>query len=80
MDSGMIGKIDKAKRYAQERNRFRFNQFDVIFHGDNNDHHITFENGIFRCDCDFFTTHHTCGHSMALEILLKDTLPEIVEA
>jgi hypothetical protein len=80
MDSGMIGKIDKAKRYAQERKRFRFTQFDVIFHGDNNDHHITFENGVFKCDCDFFTTHRHCGHSMALEILLEDTLPEIVEA
>ena len=44
MDSGMIGKIDKAKRYAQERKRFRFNKFDVVFHGDNNDHHISFEN------------------------------------
>jgi hypothetical protein len=80
MDSGMIGKIDKAKRYAQERKRFRFNKFDVVFHGDNNDHHITFDNGVFKCDCDFFTTHHHCGHSMALEILLEETLPEIVEA
>jgi hypothetical protein len=52
----------------------------VVFHGDNNDHHISFENGVFKCDCDFFTTHRHCGHSMALEILLEDTLPEIVEA
>ncbi len=31
MDSGMIGKIDKAKRYAQEPHRFHFE----IFHGEN---------------------------------------------
>ncbi len=80
MDSGMIGKIDKAKRYAQERKRFRFTQFDVVFHGDNNDHRVTFNNGVFKCDCDFFKTHRHCGHTMALEILLQDTLPEIVEA
>ena len=79
MDSGLIGKIDKAKRYAQERNRFRFNSFDVTFHGDNNDHHVSFDNGTFLCDCDFFTTHKRCGHTMALEILLQDTLPEVVQ-
>jgi hypothetical protein len=79
MDSGMIGKIDKAKRYAQERKRFRFNKFDVVFHGDNNDHHVTFDNGVFHCDCDFFKTHRNCSHTMALENLLQDTLPEIVE-
>jgi hypothetical protein len=80
MDYGMIGKIEKAKRYAQDRKRFLFNQFDMTFHGDNNDHHVTFENGVFNCDCEFFITHHRCGHSMALEILLQDTLPELVEA
>ena len=80
MDSGMIGKIEKAKRYAQERKRFRFNKFDVTFNGDNNDHHLTFDNGVFKCDCEFFVTHHRCGHSMAIEILLKEMLPEIVDA
>ena len=29
MDSGMIGKIEKAIRYAQERDRFQFEQFTV---------------------------------------------------
>ena len=80
MDSGMIGKIEKAKRYAEERNRFRFNRFDVTFHGDNNNHHVTFDDGNFRCDCEFFITHQRCGHTMALEILLKEMIPASVEA
>lgn len=75
MDSGMIGKIEKAKRYAEDRKRFRFNQFDVTFHGDNNDHHVSFTNGNFNCDCEFFITHSRCGHTMALEILLKEMIP-----
>jgi len=75
MDYGMIGKIEKAKRYAEDRKRFRFNKFDVTFHGDNNDHLVSFENGAFRCDCEFFLTHKRCGHTMALEILLKDMIP-----
>jgi hypothetical protein len=80
MDSGMIGKIEKAKRYAEERNRFRFNKFDLTFHGDNNNHHVAYENGKFQCDCEFFITHLRCTHTMALEILLKDMIPTPVEA
>ena len=80
MDYGMIGKLEKAKRYAEDRQRFRFNKFDVTFHGDNNDHHVSFDNGAFQCDCEFFITHKRCGHSMALEILLKDMIPVATEA
>lgn len=79
MDYGMIGKIEKAKRYAEERQRFLFNKFDVTFHGDNNNHQVTFENGAYGCDCEFFATHRRCAHTMALEILLKDMVPETVE-
>ena len=75
MDYGMIGKIEKAKRYAEERHRFHFKQFQVTFHGDNNDHEVTFHDGAFACNCEFFITHHRCGHTMALEILLKDMIP-----
>ena len=38
MDYGLIGKIEKAKRYAQERNRFQFSNFSVAVKGDNNTH------------------------------------------
>ncbi len=76
MDSGLIGKIEKAKRYAEERERFRINTFDVTFHGDNNDHHVSFNHSTFNCDCEFFITHKRCGHTMAIEILFKDMLPE----
>lgn len=75
MDYGLIGKIDKAKRYAEDRTRFRFNTFDLTFHGDNNEHHVGFTEGTFTCDCEFFITHQRCGHTMALEILLKDMIP-----
>ena len=74
MDYGMIGKIEKAKRYAEEKHRFIFHKFDVTFHGDNNDHRVSYENGTFQCDCEFFITHKRCGHTMALEILLKDMI------
>ncbi len=80
MDSGMSGKIEKAKRYAEERDRVRFNSFDLTFHGDNNNHRVRFDNGKFQCDCEFFLTHQRCGHTMALEILLKEMIPAAVAA
>jgi hypothetical protein len=79
MDSGLIGKIEKAKRYAEEHTRFRFNSFNLTFHGENNNHQVKFENGKFQCDCEFFITHQRCGHTMALEIILKDMIPAPVE-
>lgn len=80
MDYRMIGKREKAKRYAEDRKRFRFHQFDLTFRGDNNDHRVTFDNGVFACDCEFFLTHKRCSHSMALEILFKDMIPDVVQA
>ncbi len=80
MDYGMIGKIEKAKRYAEERDRFHFDTFDLTFRGDNNNHRVRFADAKFQCDCEFFLTHERCVHTMALEILLKDMLPLQVEA
>lgn len=74
MDYGMIGKRDKARRYAQERNRFHFENFNVTMDGENNQHHISYENGTWHCDCDFFRTRNVCSHTMALEIVLEDML------
>ncbi len=75
MDYGMIGKIEKAKRYAQERERFCFDQFHVTFGGDNNNHQVSYENGTFQCDCEFFLLRQRCSHTMALEQLLDKMLP-----
>jgi hypothetical protein len=75
MDSGMIGKIEKAKRYAQERERFNFEALTVSIDGANNSHRISFADGKWDCDCDFFHSHGLCVHSMALEELLKGMLP-----
>jgi hypothetical protein len=80
MDYGMIGKIQKAKHYAEERERFQFKSFVITFDGDNNPHTIKFDNGAFHCDCEFFISHQRCVHTMALERILKDMIPEPIEA
>jgi hypothetical protein len=72
MDYGMIGKIEKAKRYAEERDRIEFKQFTVNFDGENNDHTVTYLEGEWQCNCDFFQTRGRCSHTMALEMILED--------
>ncbi len=78
MDYGMIGKIEKARRYAEERQRFRIETLKVTFDGDNNPHEITLINGVWECDCDFFHSRGRCSHTMALEKILEGVqgLPE----
>lgn len=75
MDSGMIGKIDKAKKYAVERERIEFNSFEVTIKGDNDTHITKFSNGKWDCDCSFFQTRGVCVHTMAMEIILEGMLP-----
>ena len=45
MDHGIVGKIEKSKRYAEEPERFEFNNFTINFDGDNNDHTVTCPHG-----------------------------------
>jgi hypothetical protein len=79
MDSGMIGKIQKAKRYAQERERFHIEALTVTMEGANNSHRISYAGGKWNCDCDYFHSHRVCPHTMALEEILKGMLPIPVE-
>ncbi len=76
MNSSLIGKIEKAKRYAEERDRLRFKSFEVDFKGDNSSHTVTYDAGGWRCTCDFFAGRGLCSHTMALERILEGMLPK----
>ena len=78
MDYGMISKIQKAKDYAQEKERIQIDSISVSFDGINNPHFVSLENAAWTCDCSFFQTRRTCSHTMALEILLEGLLPEMM--
>jgi hypothetical protein len=71
MDSGLIRKREKAKRYAEQRERIHVKSLLVTFDGDNNPHSVVFNNNAWQCDCDFFKTRQTCSHTMALEMILE---------
>ena len=76
MRSSLIGKIEKAKRYAQDPDRVTLSGFTAVFRGDNDIHKLSCANGKWHCACHFFSQWGTCSHVMALQQILGDMLPE----
>ena len=76
MQSSLIGKIEKAKRYALETDRITFSELSVNFHGENNDYTTEFRDGKWHCSCHFFNSWGLCSHTMALEKILGVMLPD----
>ena len=75
MQSSLIGKVQKAKQYAQEPERVRFQQLKVHFEGENGDHDVTYDEGKWHCTCHFFAGWGICCHTMALERMLGVMMP-----
>lgn len=76
MQSSMIGKIEKAKLYAQEKDRVTFSDFSVKFRGENDTYDIGYQDNKWHCSCSFFSSWGTCSHTMAMEKMLGHMLPE----
>lgn len=75
MQSSLIGKIEKAKRYAEEKDRITFNELSVKFRGENSDYDTSYRDGKWHCTCSFFRSWGMCSHTMAMERILVDMLP-----
>ena len=75
MQSSLIGKIEKAKRYAQEKERITFSEFKVKFRGENNTYNTRYKDGKWYCSCPFFSSWGLCSHTMAMERILSNMLP-----
>ena len=74
MDSALIRKMQKAKQYAQEHDRFKFLALEVEIQGNNSVHHVKYDRGRWACDCAFFQSRGQCSHTMAVEYLLDGML------
>ena len=75
MQSSLIGKIEKAKRYAQETDRITLTEFSAEIRGDNDSHVTGLKDGKWCCTCDFFSNWGLCCHTMAMEKVLGNMLP-----
>ena len=76
MQSSLIGKVEKARRYAQETERVTFSEFSVKFRGENNDYDTSYKDGQWHCSCHFFSNWGLCSHTMALQKILDNMLPD----
>lgn len=76
MHSSLIGKIEKAKRYAQERERITFSDLTVSFRGEHDIYILSYKEGQWHCSCSFFPKWGLCSHTMALQKILAQMLPE----
>lgn len=76
MNSSLIGKIEKAKRYAAEKDRIHIQSLEVKFDGENDPHEVSLHGARWRCTCDFFSGWGVCSHTMALERVLDGMLPK----
>jgi len=75
MQSSLIGKIEKAKRYALETDRVTFAELSVKFRGENDMYDTSYKGGVWSCSCPFFGNWGLCSHTMALERMLATMLP-----
>ena len=76
MQSSLIGKIEKAKRYAQETERVTFSELSVKFRGENDNYITGYKDEEWHCSCHFFSVWGYCSHTMALGRILGNMLPK----
>ncbi len=72
----VVSDVEKAARYAEEKDRITFNTFEVTMRGNNGDHNVTYDQGVWNCDSNSFRLRGVSSHTIALERLLKGMLAE----
>ena len=76
MHSSVIGKIEKANRYARELDRITIDRVSLTFRGDNDTHVVTLEADRWQCNCHYFESWKTCAHVLAMQKILGKMLTE----
>lgn len=80
MDYSMIGKIQKAKEYAEQPDRVTFHALSVQFKGNNDTYTVSLGPDGWHCTCAGFKKYAICPHIMTLErifapMLKREKLP-----
>ena len=68
----VVSDVDKANRYYAERDRMQIRNFQARFHGDNGEHHVSYDGGRWSCDAPSFARLGISSHTIALERLLGE--------
>jgi hypothetical protein len=73
----IVSDVRKAKTYSQELHRIKIQSFQVSFQGDNKDHTVSYNDGIWDSTSSFFKSHGLCPYTMAMERILGDMVKPI---
>ena len=76
MHISLIGKVEKANRYARELDRITIERLSLTFRGDNDTHHVGLDAGQWRCTCHYFESWGSCVHLLTLQKVFGVMLPE----
>ena len=76
MHSSLIGKVEKANRYARELDRITIDRLSLTFRGDNDTHHVGLDAGQWHCTCHYFESWGSCVHLLTLQKIFGVMLPE----
>src|SRR3954469_18054320 len=76
MHSSLIGKVEKANRYARELDRITVDRVALTFRGDNDTHHVSLDAGQWHCTCHYFDSWRTCVHVLTIQKIMGVMLPE----
>jgi hypothetical protein len=76
VQSCMIGKVEKAMRYAHEPDRVKLQQVTATFAGDNSTHTISLDADAWHCDCHLFEAAGGCSHTLAVQKMLDPMLSD----
>jgi len=67
----LIKKINKAKVYSKEPDRFKLKQLEVEMKSEHDARQIYFENDEWKCSCGFYEKNKICSHIIALKEIIK---------
>ncbi len=76
MHSSMIGKVEKAMRYAHEPDRVKIRRLELDFQGDNGSHQLALDADAWKCTCHLFESVGGCVHTLAVQKMLGQMLTE----
>ena len=76
MHSSMIGKVEKAMRYAHEPDRVKISGLTASFSGDNGAHTVSLDADTWHCDCHLFESAGGCSHTLAVPKMLDPLLSD----
>jgi hypothetical protein len=79
MHSSLIGKVEKANRYARELDRITLDRLTLTFRGDNDTHHLTLDAGQWLCTCHYFDSWRTCVHVLTVQKIMGVMLPDAAQ-